>query len=86
MKNVGSFTEDNMAYKGKPMSEMSGEDRSELKMKLDNRKTRKRNPILEEILDRLNNEPWYDKVRRNLNTMLYYKIWLNPFSGVFRKK
>jgi len=50
------------------------------------KKTGKRSPIVEEILEKLRNEPWYDKVRRNLNTMLYYKIWLNPFWDVFGKK
>ena len=64
---------------------MSEEDRDNLRMKLDNT-CRKRNPTIEKILDKLNNEPWYDKVRRNLNFILYYKIWRNPFYRVFDKK
>lgn len=47
---------------------------------------KKRNPILEEVLDRLNGDPWYDKVRRNLNFILYYRVWINPFWRVFGEK
>lgn len=77
MKTIGNFTVDDTL--------MSEENKSELRMKLDNRGG-KRSPIVEEILEKLRKEPWYDKARRNLNFMFYYKIWLNPFWDVFGKK
>jgi hypothetical protein len=45
-----------------------------------------RSKIVSEILNKLWGEPWYDKVRRNINFMFNYGIYRNPFYRVFGKK
>lgn len=81
MKITMAFTEENMLYKGKPMSEMSNEDIIELEERVE-KMTRKSNKILEEILHDLQNEPWYDKMRRNINFMAKYRMLINPFRRI----
>lgn len=85
MKIIQGIKDDDVLLNGLTKKEIM--DRSEATLQEEViKKGRKRNPIIEEILEKLRNEPWYDKVLRNLNIMLYYKIWLNPFCGVFSEK
>ena len=50
------------------------------------KKKRKRNIILEKILEDLDNEFWYDKVRRNINFIFNHRIYRSVFYRVFGKK